>query len=37
MEIISKVKLTYKNQSPFKSGNPDLQLKIEFKSTWADL
>jgi hypothetical protein len=36
-QTISKVKLTYKNKSFFKSGNPDLHLKIEFKPTGADL
>jgi len=37
MERISKVKLTYKNQSFFKSEFPDLNLKIDFKPTGADL
>ncbi len=37
MERISTVELTYKNKSFFKSGNSDLNLKIEFKPTEADL
>jgi hypothetical protein len=34
-QTISKVKLTYKDESLFKSGNSDLNLKIEFKLSWA--
>lgn len=37
MERISKVKLTYKNKSLFKSGIPDLNLITKFKPTGADL
>ncbi len=35
--IYGKVKLTYKNKPFFKSGNSDLNLKIDFKPTEADL
>lgn len=37
MEIISKYKLTYESKLKFKSGIPDLKIRIEFKSRRTDL